>query len=197
MRKESKMATLQPFSYAVSSIADEIDTNFYNIKQKYGYLFDIPVFHPRQIITKNHAHITLKRSSFLRSEVREGDVVNVLRSVSFHPFVINTKGVEILKTHNHGNVAVILVELTEELKKLHEDIVDSLEPLLENNDPYDQKKFLPHLSVFYNVPGDHIDDVTDIIRKELLPISFTLSSFVLLKEVQGVKGVRDIVEEFR
>jgi 2'-5' RNA ligase len=185
-------------TYTVTSLAPKnVDIAVAKLKEQFHNMFDSGELQERQIVTKNHAHITLKRNSVLREGVTEADLLEAFSLLQCNQFEVTAQKIEVFHTNNHGNVLVILVDHSEELHLLHKKILQVFEPYAENANPFDGKSFVPHISVLYNVPESEINSAVSEIKATLLPITFTVTNALFLKEVKNKKGVRQILKELR
>lgn len=184
-------------SYIISSFApSSINDTVWKIRKR----FHAP---PRQekkstnsIITLDTAHITLKRRFYLKENVTDSAVVDLLKNITLDPIPVIANKFRVFPSKEHGNVLVAVVEKNDELRKLHNDILEALDPFDESNTEYEGDRYQPHLSIMYGVPDNQLDEVMQYSEQVLAPISYRLDNFYLLKNIQGIKKEREILYRY-
>lgn len=188
---------MNDLTYTVISFApDEIDRQFEAVKKRFNLYIDRKVTQPQGIITKNHAHITLKRSFYLREGVAEQEIIEALSKLDERQMIITASSLEVFHTQKHGEVVVALVDDNSELISLHNRLESALAPCTKEDPDTEKHPFRPHLSFFYHVPESRLEEVSSYSREHLLPIRFSLRTLSLLRQVNGVKGERVRVKDF-
>ncbi len=182
-------------SYLITSFTPtDLNDKFITIKKRFGLYFDQPLLHQNSIITLNNAHITLKRRFYLKEEISDSTLLEHLTHVSFKPISITANRLEIFQSKELGNVLVALVDPNEGLANLHLSILRSLSPFITQPSEFEGLQFKPHLSLLYNIPSDKIDKAFEDANKNILPISYILSHFSVLKNIPGVDREREILK---
>lgn len=189
--------TNQKQSYIVTAFApEEIDQQFIKAKRQFELFINQPLTHKKGIITKNHAHITLYRSFFLRDGVNEQHLFNLLADLKVPEINIRSETVEIFQTLNHGNVVVALVEKTPELLSFEEDLTHRLDQVTGELSSEPVYEFKPHLSVFYKVPDEKLSETYTYVKENIIPLRFRLESVELLKSLPGIVGERVKIKDY-
>lgn len=186
-------------SYVITSLSpSDINDRFRNIKTYFNSIYnDDQTADTTHSIRKNHAHITLKRAFYLREGIRDEEVRRALMAIKFKPFPITATKLEVFKTHKYGNVFVASVDPIPELKKLHEDLVSLIATGEEaEEDVFEGEHFTPHLSILYRLPEEKIPEAMDYAEKQILPITFTLDAFQLMRQIPGVVGERELLQTY-
>lgn len=184
-------------SYVVTSYAPfSVDLRFKQIKEQFNLYIQQEVSSPDHVIAKNHAHITLKSSFHLKEDFEERHIITALSSISFTPIAIEATKLTVFQTPHHGNVLVALVDKTPELQQFHNAIYLALEEMLIAKQTFERQSFTPHVSLLYRLPEDDVGAATAYAEEHILPISYTLREFSLLREVKDVKHLRSRVKHF-
>lgn len=185
---------IRPLSYIITiPTPTAINESIVKIKKKFNLFHDQKITHQQGIISLNTAHITLKRRFYLQQESTEDDIIKTLRKITFDPIYITASTLSIYQTEEQGNVLVVLVDNNDELKRLHKSVLTSLLPFITRDDVFSGENYTPHISVLYKLSDNKIHEGISISEKEILPLSFTIDSFQLLKNIKGVMKEREII----
>ena len=187
----------QAVSFTITSFAPvEVDQHFISIKKELGYYLHQELTNPSEVITKNHAHLTLQRSFYLNDEHDDVVLRDELEKVAVPQIEIASKRASVFKTETHGNSIVLSVDKSPSLSDFYDVLESTVGPLVGGNTVYKQQVFTPHLSVFYNVPEHDVERLLRYTEQQFLPLRYVMGSFELLKEITGRKGVRERVEKY-
>lgn len=189
----------QPLSYSITSLApDDVNQKFLQAKKHFNNFFNnnTPT-KPEHFILKNVAHVTLKRLFYLKAGVSDDEVRNTLTSIQFPTISITADKLELFRTEKHGNVLVALVHKTPELQKLHDELSALIDTFASEQDRnFEKETYNPHLSILYRVPEEQIEEAKQYAAEHLFPISYTLNSFLFMRDVSGVVGEREMIQEY-
>lgn len=184
-------------SYIIAANApEELNEKFWNIKKKYNLLVDQEKVYQDSIITLNIAHITVKRGFYLKKEAAEEQLLATLDAVEKKLIKITANTLEIFKTQDLGNVLVALVEKTDVLQQLHEDVVNAVSPFINSDNRFEGNNFKPHLSVAYNIPAEKLSEILYYTKGKIFPINFSLDNLYVLKNIPGIKKERAVVKHY-
>jgi len=185
-------------SYSVSSLAShEVNESFLKAKEFFHLLIKQKKTSEENYILKNVAHVTLKSLFYLSDAQIEQDIARSLQNINFSPVEIIANTIKIFNTEKHGNIVVAIVEKTPELVKLHADICEKINNFsIVDNGKYQGDNFNPHLSILYFVPDYKLDLAVSYVKQNILPIRYSLRSFIFLKDVLGVKNERMLIREY-
>ena len=186
----------EQLSFLVSAFAPPpIDAMYTRAKKKFGTYIDQDLTTENGIITLNRAHITIKRRFFAKADVTDQRIIEALKTVSFTPLPIVVSQATIFKTERLGNVLVGLIDKNEALATLHKDIFAVLRPFIKTTEDYELEHYHAHLSIVYNLPEDKAEQAQSYAQQHIIPFSYTLLDFHLLKNIPGV--VRERTELHR
>lgn len=143
------------------------------------------------VIAQNTAHITLKRTFYLKPGIMEETIIDALGKIIFKPMSVFADELSIFHSPKLGNVLVAIVQLTPELSGLHNQISRAIDWYID----YEKQEFIPHLSILYNLPETSIQQAKAYAFKYVMPVSFTLDSFNLLKDT-GITKERVLVKGY-
>ncbi len=184
-------------SYIITANAPEsLNKKFWEIKKKFNLFVDQEKVHADSIITLNIAHITIKRRFYLKPGFTEEELFASLDTVAKRAIPIEADTLEVFKTEKYGNVPVALVKKTEELQRLHEEILRAVLPYVDSEMKFEGTVFKPHLSVVYNAPDEKVHEIASYTKKKILPVSYMLNNLYVLKNIPGIEREREIVRKY-
>lgn len=178
-------------SYAITSFTpQEINEKFLEAKHTFSLYIDQAVTQQYGVITKNEAHITMRRAFYLKEGCTEEQIVTALDSLLFSPAPITATKLEVFQSEKFGNVLVALVDKTPALLNIYNTISTAISEFVEINSKFEGDNFTPHLSIGYNIPEDKLTEVIAYATKNIFPITYSLNNFHLLREIPQIKGER-------
>lgn len=184
----------RPLSYIITiPTPTAINELIVKIKNKFNLFHDQKITHPQGVISLNTAHVTLKRRFYLQQESTEDDIIKTLKKIKFNPINITASTLSIYQTEEQENVLVVLVDNNDELKELHNNVLTSLLPFITRDDVFSGVNYTPHISILYKLSDNKIHEAISISENEILPLSFTIDSFQLLKNIKNVMKEREII----
>lgn len=145
------------------------------------------------VITLNEAHLTLKRRFYLKDPSMEKEIIERLENLSFSPIFISSLSLEIFDSETKGNVLIAKVIPTPDLFTLREKILLAIKEFATPESFQELHSFNPHISLLYEIPEEIIGKAERYAKENILPISYELNKFNLLKNIEGIKKERVIL----
>lgn len=145
------------------------------------------------VISLNEAHITLRRRFYLKDPAMESSFIKELEKISFPPILIKAETIDVFESETKGNVLIALVTPSQLLKNLQTEIVSTLAPFIDEKLSKDAFGFTPHISLVYEVPDAQIKEAKIYVENNILPISYEMKDFHLLRNIEGVSKERVIL----
>jgi len=102
------------------------------------------------------------------------------------PFNIIINGIGFFE--NGNNVVYAALENIRPVKKLHTDIIKSLEGLIKEwreDEDYNLEKYVPHVTIGANIPDSIFPDIKKKYARYRLHYEDTITQFILFSEKQG------------
>jgi 2'-5' RNA ligase len=152
---------------------------------------------PNNVILMNEAHVTLKRLFYLKKGVEAQMLVKVLDDIRYAPITITAKEVAVFHSFKVSNVIVAVVDKSVALQQLHDEIYDRLSPFIQTNDRFERSAFTPHISLLYKVPNDILQSAQAYVQERLLPLTYTLNTFSLVKSIPSIQRERSVIKQFQ
>lgn len=181
-------------SYSITSFAPvEINNKFLAAKNTFRLLIDQKKTKEENVITKNTAHISIKRAYYLKEGASQEAMVSSVKEVHSHSVVIVANRLKVFKTQKYGNVLAVLIDKSPDIAALHKNILYSLQQYVTADSLYENNAFTPHLSVLYYIPDTILDETIAYAEEYLLPISFRLDNLNILQAVPNVKNERSFI----
>lgn len=184
-------------SYAITSFTpQEINEKFLEAKHTFSLYIDQAVTQQYGVITKNEAHITMRRAFYLKEGCTEEQIVAALDSLQISPVPITATKLKVFQSEKFGNVLVALVDKTPGLLTIYNDISTAITDFIEIKSKFEGDNFTPHLSIGYNIPDEKLTEVIAHVTKNILPLSYSLNNFHLLRDIPQIKGERVFVKSY-
>lgn len=185
-------------TYALTSLApSDINEKFLQAKRHFNLIYNQPKTHEDNYILKNIAHITMVVMFYLNENVTEEIILDKLQNIQFAPIQITANEIVKFVSPKFGNILAIKVDKNNEILKLHSDLYDVIgEFVTFTNNSFMKENYTPHLSVLYEVPDEKVEEAKEYIRQNIVPIKYTLNSFLFMRDVPNVKRERSLIREF-
>lgn len=148
------------------------------------------------IISLDTAHITLKRRFYLQDTATDDDLLAALETVDPQPIAVQATKLEVFHSETQGNVLVALVEQASVLQELHNRLVEVITPYIYSDNQFERKDFTPHLSIMYEIPDSLLKEAFAYAERVMLPLSYTVTNFYVLKNIPGIQKERSIVRAY-
>ena len=185
-------------SYIIPSLAPDIVTEvMWNLRRAFDGQPPLKKLYPESIISGDTAHITLKRRFYLRDGIEDKDIVTALDGITLQQVEVRAEKIEIFKTQRMGNVVVVLIENTPAFLSLHKNIYNALTDYITTTNEFEDNQFVPHLSLMYAVPDTIVEQVRQQAEEMFSSLTYTLTSFHLLKNIPGIKRERAVVKKYQ
>lgn len=163
---------------------DEILNTFEKIKKELNIDFDPYISsNDNHYILKNKPHFAIKRTCFTKDDITESNLINNFLSIKHGPVKISFNKVDIFKDTPYGPTLFLPLNISTDLQDLHEQIVNTLNPLvLTKNPEHELEGYTPHTTFQYNIPLDKVEISTKTINNTLVNTSFVCDKLYLLKD---------------
>lgn len=172
-----------PLFYTVISFAPiEINKKFLQVKKRFNELTDANKKIEDIHSSKHTAHVTLKRMFALKENITEEQIATALDNIQLSPIKIFSNELKIFHSEREGTILIAVINNSPQLQALHKQISNAIDPFIEINPQYEIQKFIPHISILYNIPDNLLDQSIEYAQKQLLPTSFTLDTMSFVKD---------------
>jgi 2'-5' RNA ligase len=124
-------------------------------------------------------------------------VIEQLEKVAKHtkPFGITLNGIKYFE--NESNVVYAALENKRAVKKLHIDLITSLEGLIKEqytDGKYNLERFVPHVTIGNKIPDDIFLEIKRKLSRQRLYFEDDITDFTLFAEIKGVWQRKRIIE---
>jgi len=151
---------------------------------------------PNNYVLKDTAHFAIKRSFYIKKGFSEIDIINKIKEISFKKIDIICSTAGIFTNSKYGNILFAKIDDYNDLLGLHDKVTIFLDKLTETINPeMEREKYIPHISLAYNLSSDNFNPIKKYIDDSILPIKFNLDKIVLLKDFDLEKDERKTVYE--
>ncbi len=183
--------------YTVIGFATKkIDEAAKKLRVEFGEDMSEVVDQPDHVILKNSPQFAVKRTFYLNDGVTEQELFKALEGFTFKPFTLSANHLGRFPKTEYGNIVFAEIDVTPELRAVHEDLVNRVAPLSRNKFPqYEREGYRAHISLCYELPDDKVDSF-ERAAKKLLPFNFEVTKLSLFRKYNIEKDEVELLREF-
>jgi len=181
--------------YTIVIIAPKnIQESLKEFKTKFVLPFNTSSIKHRYIL-KDTAHFAIKKTFFLKQGVTEKDLVKKIHELTpYKKIQINCSSSDIFSNTLYGEIIYAKINHNPDLIQLHLNIKQTIDNMIETkNLDMEGKKYIPHISMAYNVPKEKIIDAKHYLDTKILPFKFYMQRILLLREFDISKDERECI----
>lgn len=152
----------------------------------------------RRCILKDVAHISIKRTFFLKQDKKEEELAKRMGELSAHDdILVHGSEAGVFTNTAYGEVIHVKIGHNAQLEKLHLDIKQKIDDMVETkNINTEGDNYLPHVTLAYNFPKEMVAEARKYIGAKILPCDFYIRQIDLLRDYDAEKDEREVVATY-